>query len=442
MMEQKKLKVVLLTCFSNEAVRACLPLDTKRRMYTLVRKMMRLSVKPITLGDVAPWTTALIDEFENRDDIELHVIAPHVGLKKRLVQFDMRGVHYYFFKTSFTLFLKHLLKSDKMWRMLETNSAQVKRLINKIQPDIVNLLGAENAHLSVTSLAIKDFPIFVSCQTIYSNPNRIKYGEVNSKNLTTERLIHQKEHYFGCQGYMHHDLLLMNNPDAVIFEFQFPNRRFPKVKDIAKKYDFTTFALQNTEKKGIYDLLNAFAIVVERHFNATLNINGGLVEPDRSRVLELISKLHLEKNIVITPFFEDQMDLFKQLKKSKIAVLPVKLDIIPGTVIQAMALGLPLVANSTTGTPLLNKEKECVALVPIDDVQKLAVTMLKVYEDSAYAEMLKSNALEYYNQHYNQNDRIIGKLIGDYKLVVDNYLNGTQIPQDRLFDIDKFPKNE
>lgn len=436
----KKLKLVLLTCFSNEDVRAHLPLDYKRRMYTCTRKMLGMSVKPVLYGDVAPWTSALISEFENREDVELHVISPQVGMTRDKVEFSMRGVSYYFFNTDYTLFIKNFIKSDSLWRMLETNTSKVKHFISKINPDIINLIGAENAHLSVTSLAIKDIPIFVSCQTIYSNPDRGKYGEVNSKNLSTELLIHQKEKYFGCQGRMHRDLLLMNNPDAIIFEFNFPNRKFPVVEDVKKEYDFTTFALQNTEKKGIYDLLNAFAIVLRKYPNATLNINGGLIDPDKSRVEDIIKKLCLRQNITITPFFEDQMELFKQIKKSRHVVLPVKMDIISGTIVQAMALELPLVTNITTGTPLLNREKECVALTDIGDIEGLASNMLKVYEDGGYADMLKTNALEYYNLNYNQNEKIVEKLIGDFRLVINHLRNSSPIPEDKLFDINKFPK--
>lgn len=130
----------------------------------------------------------------------------------------------------------------------------VRKVVKNISPDIVNLIGAENAYISGTILDIKDYPIFVLCQTIYNNPNRSKFGIVDSKNASTEMLIFKKENYFGVYSRMHYDLLLKHKPDALIFDFQWPSGKLPEVTLVEeKKFDFINFAASLSFNKGFHD---------------------------------------------------------------------------------------------------------------------------------------------------------------------------------------------
>jgi glycosyltransferase involved in cell wall biosynthesis len=317
----KKIKIVLLTCFSNEQVRSKLVLNNKSKILNIIRKILGKPAQKINHGDYAPWNSALIEELNKRDDVELHVISPQVGLNKKLENLKIENVKYYIFNTDLTLIFKHIIGFDRLWRMLQPNGRVVNSLIKKIKPDIINLVGAENSHLSVSSLSIRDIPTYVSCQTVYNNPNRIKYSQVNKKNLSTEKLILEKEKYFGCSGLLHRNLVKKINPEAKIFDFSFVNSKFPEIKDCPKKYNFVTFAAQNEKQKGIFDLLSAFILLNKIYPKATLNINGGMREEVKVELDKIIFDNNLSSNITITPFFDKQIDLFRHLKKSEIAVL-------------------------------------------------------------------------------------------------------------------------
>jgi hypothetical protein len=67
----------------------------------------------------------------------------------------------------------------------------VHRIIKKVDPDVIALIGAENPHISGTVLGIKNIPLILKCQTIYNNPERVKTGEYDEKNAYVERLIFQ-----------------------------------------------------------------------------------------------------------------------------------------------------------------------------------------------------------------------------------------------------------
>ena len=98
----------------------------------------------------------------------------------------------------------------------------MQKLVDRIKPDIINLVGSENPYYSSTILGIDNIPIYVSAQTVYTNPARKELsGHVSNLNWNVELNIHKKETYYGCGGRMHRDLILKNNPNAIIFKMFF-----------------------------------------------------------------------------------------------------------------------------------------------------------------------------------------------------------------------------
>jgi hypothetical protein len=90
----KKMKVVWICHFSNQYIRERLSLSNR----SFSNSIRRLFSKPIVnYIDFAPWVSNQIKEFEKFNDIELHIIAPHYGLKRFKHSFKMNGVYYHFF---------------------------------------------------------------------------------------------------------------------------------------------------------------------------------------------------------------------------------------------------------------------------------------------------------------------------------------------------------
>ena len=88
----KKIKAILLCHFSNEEVRAQLPVSFSG-FEAVVRRLLRRNSKATKYNDFAPWITNLICEFEKIEDLELHVVAPAPNLSGKTVEFDIKGVH-------------------------------------------------------------------------------------------------------------------------------------------------------------------------------------------------------------------------------------------------------------------------------------------------------------------------------------------------------------
>ena len=301
-------------------------------------------------------------------------------------------------------------------------------------------IGAENPYHSCAALDVKqNIPIMVSLQTVYTNPDRLKfYPNVDkSKNWYIAKLIHEQCRYFGATGRMHHDLLLKDNPDAIVFSLSWCSSNLPDVKALDKEYDFVNFAAQLSIQKGFHDSIRALALVKEKYPEVSLNLVGG--NSDVKIELEsLVNSLGLRNNVTFTPFFEKQEDMFQHIQKSRFAVLPCMIDIISGTMTQSMYYGLPLVVYKTTGTPKFNVKKECVLISEINNIESLAQNMLLLLDNPEKAAQLKKNAREYILDA-KDNKKITDNLIADYHAIIAHYHNGTAIPEELLFDLEEFP---
>ena len=434
----KKLTVAWICHFSNQEVRNKLPLSNMR-ISNFLRSI--LGKTKFEYGDFAPWINNLIKEFEKFEEVELHIIAPHTGLKKKRFDLEMNGIHYHFFKSeddNIFNFIINKLDSNKIPKYIK-NRKRTAEIVTSIKPDIVNLIGTENPYYSITVLDIEDIPVFVSAQTVYTNPDRQKIsGNCDPLRWNTEVKIHHKEKYYGCAGRMHRDLILRNNPDAIIFKNFFPIQYPKKVKEVEKEFDFVYFAQGVSQKKGIEDAIDALALVKKEKPNVTLKVVGHCPPNYKVFLNKKIDNLGLTENISFHDYFPVHSDMHQYIKKAKFALLPVKLDVIPGTVIEAMLLELPVVTYKTTGTPYLNKDGETVLISKIGDIEHLAANMLKLLDSPELAEQLKKKAKAFVEKEFD-NTASAKRLVKDYKAVIAHYHDGTPIPKELLFDLNEFP---
>ena len=421
-----KIKVAMICHFSNSKVRSHLPLDS-RRLYAFTRKVLGLPSKGRGYGDVAAWDTYMITLLQKRDDIELYVISAHSGLKKSVSSFEMEGVHYSFVSCDMATLLKQLIPSPSLWHRLNPMRPQVRRIVSQIKPDIIALIGAENAYYSGTVLGIKGIPLIVKCQTIYNNPNRGTVGVVDKKNAYVEKEIFKDLYYVSVDTSMHERLFRQMNQNAINFKWQL-GTLYPKVDNVNKEYDFVNFAFSMIPGKGYTDIVNAMVVVCKSFPNAKLNLVG-CGTPDYVEELKAIIKSNgIEKNVVFTPSFAQQEDVFRHIKKSRFAVLPCKLDYIASTIRQAMHYNLPVLCYQTEGTIKINQSKQCVLLAENGNANDLAEKMLMLLQNKGLVEELLVNGAEFAAN--DNNDAAISQQMSDvFHAVVEHYRNGSPIPK-------------
>jgi len=425
-MENKKsrLKIAWICHFSNQDVRQHLPLINSR-----------------SYRDFALWITELILEFEKQKDIELHVISPFRGLKPLCKSFQLKQINYHFYRPD-----DNLLYGRIIMRLFKRNYPPlffarviVWILLRSIKPDLINLFGTENPYYSITGLDIKNIPVYVSAQTVYTNPSRKTHsGAFDPYRWNLEIKLHTKFQYYGCTGRMHRDVILHNNPQAKVFQMFFVTQKLQPLENVEKVFDFVFFAAHVTVKKGIEDALEALSIVRKKYPMVSLNVVGTCQPDYREFLVKYMQELDIVENVTFHDYFPLHVDMQAQVQKSRFALLPVKLDVIAGTIVDAINLRLPVITYKTTGTPYLNKNGTNILIAPLNDRQELANHMFKLLEDPELGQLLAKRADEFFDQEFDK-DAIVSKWIKTYWAVVHHYRDGTEIDKNLLFDPNEFP---
>jgi len=147
------------------------------------------------INEFAPWITKGIEEVKKRDDIELFVVSPHRWIDKE-VNFTEDNIHYYFFNSGIPYYGRHwpgFFRLDLLTNF-SVNKWKVKRIINRIKPDIIHLHGIENSYYSSTILQfINKYPILATVQGFISH--QISKDKL-VKNLARGYLLKKK--YYAC----------------------------------------------------------------------------------------------------------------------------------------------------------------------------------------------------------------------------------------------------
>ena len=400
-------------------------------------------------GDSAIWNTLLIEELEKRDDIELHVIAPMYRMKHLTQTLTLGKTHYYFYKPDVPLLniswihLGHLDARTNYWWARHC----VQKWIREINPDIVNLIGAENPHYSASVLGLKGYPIFVSMQSVYSNPDRFKLVKEDKLRSKFERQVISESRYFGVNAPFMPDLIRRDAKDAICMWNRFPTPGGERsgenhgihgkhgtegsTSDV-KEYDFVQFSGM-TELKGVPDTIKATAIVKKEFPDVKVRMMGGIFPDFQEKMNGLISELGLSGNINLTGGYAKHSDLMAEAAKAKYYVLPTKVDTIPTTIFEATHLGMPVVSYKTGDIPKLNTGDERVLLADRFDVEGLAQQMMRLLREPSLGAELNRKTRDFTDKYFS-NKANVEQQVAICRAVIDNYRHGTPIPEELMYE--------
>lgn len=395
MEEGRKIKIVWLTHFSNERVRSRLKF-ARPYFVNIIRKL--LGYPTPGHSDFAVWNTNAIKELEKYSDIDLTIIMPHYGISGHSQVFTIGSVKYICFRSQddhlFPFIIAKLFHKEE--EKYCKNRAFIKSIIQIEKPDIVHIIGAENPYYSIAALDIPDsIPTIVSLQTLLSTPDFTqKYpllADTFSVRVRIEKSIIQKCTYIaGAKAYYHY-ILENIKKDAKYLDMPLALGLEIDTTCGEKEYDFVYFAANI--QKACEDAVEAFALACRKYPNLKLNVSGGYDESYKKNLDDRLNKLGITNNVYFTGSKETHEEVLAQIKKSRFALLPLKIDLISSTIREAFACGLPVVTTITEGTPALNEQRQTVLLSKQGDYQAMANNMLLLIEDNALANQLRDNGI-------------------------------------------------
>ncbi len=433
-MTDKRIKVVWVCHFSDEKTRSYIQFSWLYYQW-IINIIKKREIKYVS--DMSVWITNAIQEFEKYEDIALTIIFPHKGISGGHQQFNINGINYICFKSEDDYLPSRIINKirggeDKDYKR---NRQLIKAFIDEIKPDIVHVIGAENPYYSYSALDVpKYIPCIVSLQTLMSDPEFIKNYPINKKEYdyrsSLEKRIINNCNYIASSVCHFKDLVhKLINPSAVFLKMTLAVGQNIDTKFDKKEFDFVYFAA-DLNKAGDY-AIEAFALVQKVRPDVTLNMSGSFSARLKKSYDSRIKELGIERNVFFTGSQPTHDAVLKQIKKSRFAVLPLKIDLISGTIREAMACGLPVVTTITPATPTLNEKRECVLLSEKGDYEAMAKNMLCLLEHEEKAESFARNSLLTIREMYS-NELFMNKWHNGYYEVLKNFHEGTPFSEDML----------
>lgn len=424
-MQKDKIKVVWICHFSNDDVREKLS--------------FRSFLSNRDVKDYAQWNTNAINEFKKFNDIELHVISPHPNLLSELQEFSKDGIYYHFFRSEDDRFFFRLKRKFLKGRYLtpeyDYNTKIIVSIINTVKPDLIHLIGAENPYYSKSALSMpNDIPLIVALQTLMIDPNFYDNYPISQKvydyRSDIERRVIQRADYISSVAEKYIKILKKEfEPAPCILGVPLILGEKVNKNDCKKEYDFVYFA--KDIEKAIDWAIEAFAIAHDKASSITLNVIGKYSASTKKSIDRRLDELNITDSVTFSGSLPTHDDVINQMRKAKFALLPLKIDLISGTIREAMANGLPVVSTVTPATPILNETRKSILLSEKGDFEDMANNMLRLLEDEDFARCLQSNAYKTTEEKYN-NETSAKIWHKAYYAVLDNKNNGTPIPIELL----------
>ena len=431
-MSDKKIKVIWVCHFSNEEVQTYLKFD-KYYFRRIIKKI--LLKKNGQIEDFAVWNTNAIKRFEKYDEIDLTVIFPYVGIIPETQRFDINGIHYIAFRSEDDNLYSFLKKKicKRITGSYKKNRKIISSLIEEIKPDLVHIIGAENPYYSIAALDIPaGIPSVVSLQTLMSDPNFLANYPISRElydyRSNLEKQIICKCSYIGSGVEQFRSIVWSQiKKDAVFLNMTLAVGVDLDDSPSKKEYDFVYFAA-NISKACDY-AIEAFALACKQHPDLTLNVSGSYWPEYKNRLDARLQELGIQGKVFFTGPKASHDDVLAQIKKSRFALLPLKVDLVSGTIREAMACGLPVVTTITPATPGLNSERVSVLLSEKGDFQAMADNMVRLVEDETFASLIRNNAIQTVKERYS-NDNFMLQWRKAYHEIVRNAEDGTPLSEE------------
>lgn len=393
-----KLKIVWLCHFTNAEVQSFLPLWK-------------------TKDEFASWIPNMLCGFENQQEIDLHVISPHEYLKKS-TNFQLRNINYYFIPSGIPVFRRHwpgFFRYDVM-SSFSSFRHKVRKLVTKINPPIVNLIGAENAYYSLSIFDFKENRrVIIGIQGFITQfkDKKKKSIELVKCIKTEERILKEFNYFYGEQDSSTY--ISEYNPNHKFFKLYFPvNEKLAlNTPEQLQKYDCIYFG-RLVKTKGAFDFIKVVAELKNNNpIIKACMVGGG----DPTIFREFADQLHCINNIEFIGFVKTQKELFEYVKASKVFLVPPYKERLSSTIREAMYLKVPIVAYATGGIPYINEYGENIFMVETGDFKAMARKTLQLLNEENTRIKLVEKAFSYAVNEFNL-DKNIERLISTYREIL------------------------
>lgn len=424
MRNQKKLKVVLLCHYwSKEAE--------------------EMIGKKHYFRELSPWIQEYINIFKNKNDIELHVVAPNYTSNIN-VDIEKDGIYFHFYHYAPSVIssciapvVKYKLKHEEPFKIAErtanvltnfkTVAKEVPAIVNRIEPDVLHVYGTENPDYSAGVMSlINKYPVLITIQG-YAYLAEDRPMRLDQKFQLIRRKLEREINM--AAPYMVVSPNFPNMPEFKPFENcqkrllsggNITRRPLVEAEKAEKKYDVSFYG-RVTPDKGVEDLVKAIALLYSRGLKLSTLIIGKCTPAYQEKLRSIANEYHAGDMLNFTGFVEDHEDVYNFAASSRLVALPTRVDLMPNTIREAISMGLPVVASDAGYIPSLNSERLSVIIHKAGDVDDLANKIEFLYTNPELIQTLIRNGRETFFERFSM-DKVYSRSIEIYNEVAEDYL--------------------
>lgn len=302
------------------------------------------------------------------------------------------------------------------------NALEVKKIFNTVKPSIVNghyasgygtLLRLSNCHPSILSVWGSD---------VFEFPYRNKYSmKLIKKNLEFPLAISSTSHIMAEQitrlskWHLSEIEVIPFGVDLDLFK---RNKRYTTNKKIK-----IGIAKKLKKNYGIDNVIKAFNIANKKMQQIFLDVEISLdiygEGPQKQELKELISSLKLDSQIKLKGYVPNS-ELPNIMEHFDICILGSEMESFGVSAVEALAMGIPLIATDTDGFKEVLNNGEFGVIVSKGDIEKMADAILHLIHNKQMRENYSKVGRPHVKDKYNWNKNV-DSMIALYKNTIKYY---------------------
>ena len=348
-----------------------------------------------------PTETFIFNQIKHFDQANSIILARDTENEHAFAGLDVRA--YRIQKTGLVHWLSDM-KYRTIWQMSVHERAFYVRQVKQVRPDILHAHFAVDAGYFLPLTHRIPIPLVVSCYGYDITKFPRQFFPIG--NLLLTRVWQRADLVLAMSNDMRKDLIQLGCPPSKIkvhyygadlVRFSFVEREF-----MPERLTVLFVGSIDVEKKGVIYLLEAFAYIARQRPNVRLR----LVGRGASSMQSLVSRLNLEKSVSFAGFIEHD-HLPKEYASAHIFCHPSVTtkagdkEGLPGTIVEAMATGLPIVSTNHAGIPEMVENGTHGLIVGERDVNAIAQSLLMLIDNPTLRLSLGRQAAKYAQERAN-----------------------------------------
>lgn len=208
-------------------------------------------------------------------------------------------------------------------------------------------------------------------------------------------------------GFLSQDIMVM--PEGVLSEIILDD------KDLSLPVSTDPFRLvyvgRLVHQKGTHIALEALAYLIREKGMSNIHLDIIGLGPNEyiNQLKNMAQELEIASHVEFVGFVEHKQVLGRFLKYNAVLIPSLWEEPLSGTIAEAMARGLPVIATDRGGNPEIIFDSENGLLVPPGDPVKLADAIKKLIDNPAMTQKLRHNALNTVRENY-MHEKIVDRV--------------------------------